>query len=581
MISMRLANAVDARALPQAPGLLFGLCTLAIVSSLVLGGGTHGGFLSDAILQFLTIPLLLVSFWQLLGLRSDTAVQATPLRWELAFCAALVAVPLVQLVPFPPLIWTALPNRQAVAGAFELLGGRVPWMPISVSPEATWLSAVSLIPPLAIFLGTLLLSYRERRLMSLVVLSIGVVSVFLGLVQVAQGPSSSLRFFTFTNPTEAVGFFANRNHLAALLYALTLLGACWAIDAAFAAAATWDRRRYDGPAIVVLVASFTLLIILVSAQAMARSRAGLALTMLAVFAAFALVYSDRRATGDDPRALSRVTPAKLLLFATTLAILFSVQFTLYRVMERFGSDPLEDGRISFARSTIEAARAYMPFGSGVGTFVPVYGMFEKPQDAMINAYANHAHDDILEAWLETGVLGIALMGLFAAWLARRSVTAWRRAPPGMREIDLLLARAATVIVVLLLLHSSVDYPLRTSAMMAVFAFACALLVDPTGEPDSEPRGHRQNVRQTERVGQRETPGQRERVTQNQLRHAADNPAPPLLPVGRVAGGAAIPSPKFGELWGKDVEWPEAWRKPTKPQPSTATNSEKPIGSRGE
>jgi O-antigen ligase len=546
MISMRLANAVDARALPQAPGLLFGLCTLAIVSSLVLGGGTHGGFLSDAILQFLTIPLLLVSFWQLLGLRSDTAVQATPLRWELAFCAALVAVPLVQLVPFPPLIWTALPNRQAVAGAFELLGGRVPWMP-----------------------------------MSLVVLSIGVVSVFLGLVQVAQGPSSSLRFFTFTNPTEAVGFFANRNHLAALLYALTLLGACWAIDAAFAAAATWDRRRYDGPAIVVLVASFTLLIILVSAQAMARSRAGLALTMLAVFAAFALVYSDRRATGDDPRALSRVTPAKLLLFATTLAILFSVQFTLYRVMERFGSDPLEDGRISFARSTIEAARAYMPFGSGVGTFVPVYGMFEKPQDAMINAYANHAHDDILEAWLETGVLGIALMGLFAAWLARRSVTAWRRAPPGMREIDLLLARAATVIVVLLLLHSSVDYPLRTSAMMAVFAFACALLVDPTGEPDSEPRGHRQNVRQTERVGQRETPGQRERVTQNQLRHAADNPAPPLLPVGRVAGGAAIPSPKFGELWGKDVEWPEAWRKPTKPQPSTATNSEKPIGSRGE
>jgi O-antigen ligase len=565
MTSMRLANAVDARVLPQAPTLLFGLCALAIVSSLVLGGGTHSGFLSDAILQFLTIPLLLVSFWQLLGLRSDTAVQATPFKWELAFCAALVAVPLIQLIPLPPSIWTALPNRQAVAGAFELLGGRMPWMPISVSPEATWLSAVSLIPPLAIFLGTLLLSYRERRLMSLVVLTIGVVSVFLGLVQVAQGPSSSLRFFAFTNPTEAVGFFANRNHLAALLYALTLLAACWAIDAAFAAAATRDRRRYDGPAIVVLVASFTLLIILVSAQAMARSRAGLGLTMLAVFGAFALVYSDRRvATGVDRRALSRVTPTRLLLFATTLAILFSVQFTLYRVMERFGSDPLEDGRISFARSTIEAAKAYMPFGSGMGTFVPVYGMYEKPQDVMINAYANHAHDDILEAWLETGVLGIALMGLFAVWLVRRSVTIWRRAPPGMREIDLLLARAATVIVVLLFLHSLVDYPLRTSAMMAVLAFVCALLVDPTGEPESEPRGRRQNVQQTERVGQRETVGQSERVTQNQLRHAADNFVPPPLPVGRVAGGAPIPSHKSGEPWGKDIEWPEAWRKPTKP-----------------
>jgi O-antigen ligase len=568
MTSMRLANAVDARVLPQAPRLLFGLCALAIVSALVLGGGTHSGFLSDAILQFLTIPLLLVSLWQLLGLRSDTAVRATPLKWELAFCAALVAVPLIQLIPLPPSIWTALPNRQAVAGAFELLGGRMPWMPISVSPEATWLSAVSLIPPLAIFLGTLLLSYRERRLMSLVVLSIGVVSVFLGLVQVAQGPSSSLRLFAFTNPTEAVGFFANRNHLAALLYALTLLAACWAIDAAFAAAATRNRRRYDGPAIVVLVASFTLLIILVSAQAMARSRAGLGLTMLAVFGAFALVYSDRRvATPADSRALSSVTPARLLLFATTLAILFSVQFTLYRVMERFGSDPLEDGRISFARNTIEAAKAHMPFGSGMGTFVPVYAMFEKPQDVMINAYANHAHDDILEAWLETGVLGIALMGLFAAWLVRRSATIWRRAPPGVSEIDLLLARAATVIVVLLLLHSLVDYPLRTSAMMAVFAFACALLVAPVAEPAIELRDRRQNIR--------------ERPAQSYPRHAPVQVVSPPIPAGGTAARTAIAPTKSGELWGKDIEWPEAWRKPTKPQPSPATNSEKPIGSRGQ
>ena len=69
----------------------------------------------------------------------------------------------------------------------------------------------------------------------------------------------------------------------------------------------------------------------------------------------------------------------------------------------------------------------MPIGSGLGTFVPVYAMFEKPEDAS-PTYVNHAHNDILEVWLETGVLGLVLMGLFVVWLVRRSVEIWRSAP---------------------------------------------------------------------------------------------------------------------------------------------------------
>ena len=183
-------------------------------------------------------------------------------------------------------------------------------------------------------------------------------------------------------------------------------------------------------AIVALVASFTVLIILVSAQAMARSRAGLGLTMVAVFGALALAYWDRRAArGKGHRGASGVTPAKVLLGATALGIVLSVQFALYRVMERFVAiDPLEDTRTFIARSTIEAAKGHMPFGSGMGTFVPVYAMYEKVQDTLINGYVNHAHDDILELWLETGVVGIVLMGVFVMWLVLRSMKIWRRGP---------------------------------------------------------------------------------------------------------------------------------------------------------
>ena len=134
--------------------------------------------------------------------------------------------------------------------------------------------------------------------------------------------------------------------------------------------------------------------------------------MVALFASIALSFSNRRAG-------SRATlNKKVLLGALAVAVIFSLQFALYRVLER-ASDLTQDDRPIFARTTIEAAIANMPIGSGLGTFVPVYAMFEKPQDAS-PAYVNHAHNDILEVSLETGVLGLASYGAVRG-LARASV----------------------------------------------------------------------------------------------------------------------------------------------------------------
>src|SRR5262249_50217627 len=127
-----------------------------------------------------------------------------------------------------------------------------------------------------------------------------------------------------------------------------------------------------------------------------------------------------------------------------------------------------------------AAKAYMPLGSGMGTFPSVYVLFEKPQDALIDVYANRAHNDVLELALEAGVVGLGLTVLFVAWLAARSVKVWVGRNLALGGIDLSLARAATVVVGLILAHSLVDYPLRTGAIMGVLAFACGLLVVPLG-----------------------------------------------------------------------------------------------------
>ncbi len=92
---------------------------------------------------------------------------------------------------------------------------------------------------------------------------------------------------------------------------------------------------------------------------------------------------------------------------------------------------------------------------------------------MIGSYVNRAHDDYLELWLEAGVVGATFGAIGLIWIGRNAISPWRRADAG--SADNLLARAATISIALLLLHSFVDYPLRTSAMLAFFAVACALL----------------------------------------------------------------------------------------------------------
>jgi O-antigen ligase len=455
------------------------------------------------------------------------------MRWALVFCLLLTALPLVQLIPLPPMLWAALPARPAEAAAFPLLNRDLPWMPISVSPTATWLSLLSLIPPIAIFLGTVLLGYRQRRLLSLVLSGFGIISVFLGLAQIAQGPSSSLRFFDYTNDTEAVGFFANRNHFAALLYCLMLFAAAWAVSVSFG-----NHRELRGPKIIATVASFTVLVALIAAQAMARSRAGLGLTIVALFGAFALAFvgQARESTGT--------LATKLLAAAITLALVFGVQFALYRILERFAIDPLADGRVVYARITAEAAKSFIPLGAGEGTFVPVYAGFEKPQDTSADTFANRAHNDFVEGLLESGIVGIVLLALFLAWFVRASLRAWRRPVPNIPHIDRLLPLAATIVAGLLLAHSFADYPLRTAAMMGIFAFASALLIEPVAGAQDVVQARSQRVWGLERAD---------------LSLAAQ-PA--------VASSAPAGSLKPRQRWGADVAWPDEWRKLQDPPGST-------------
>ena len=578
----------------------------AIVLCLVLGGATRGGFLADAALQLLSIPLLMIT---LLRWANYDAGGASPSgsRSSFILCGLIVLLPLMQVVPLPPALWSLLGGRGVVVESFEIMGQALPWRPISVAPHATWFALLSFIPAITVFLATLQVGWGGRRILTVVVIVFGGFSVCYGLLQVAQGPGSPLRLFAVTNADDAVGLFANRNHFAALLYCVLALVLAWAIATTAELAANADKG-YPTHLLVPALLGVALVGMLMVAQGAARSRAGIGLTVVLLVLALMLPQGSKSTPVKVQQ--QRLHVGRYAVGGIFLVFMLAGSSTLMRVLERFDSDPLKDWRIPFGRNTIEAALAHMPFGSGIGTFPPVYAAFEKAGDVTA-AFANRAHNDILEAWLEAGIPGIAVFALFVVWLAARAIHLFRQdRGQGMSGLDGLLAISASAAIVLLLLHSLVDYPLRTAAMSGLFAFFCALLLPPPPQAVAREEVSAGEISVKHRSGRKSRdfsaphytpPGDFPPVTASAdgvAAVAAPTPlpnwnfpadpsptAPAPLPASGVAAWPAEPTPQApqprtsGSRWGDSVSWPDAWtatpEPPANPAAPGAPNPSKP------
>jgi O-antigen ligase len=121
---------------------------------------------------------------------------------------------------------------------------------------------------------------------------------------------------------------------------------------------------------------------------------------------------------------------------------------------------------------LHAARAFLPFGAGYGTFEPVYQRFEL-NSLLSTIYLNQAHNEPVQLAIEGGLPALLLLILFLGWWLHASVRAVR---PRGSESRRALATAMTAVTLILLLSSLVDYPLRTPLLSGLFTIACVELV---------------------------------------------------------------------------------------------------------
>ena len=413
---------------------------------LILGGASAAGLWANVALQLIAVAILFAA----VAVRPDPplALPARRLQWLLALLAGLV---LVQLVPMPPALWTALPGRDHVREGFELLGLPIPWLPISLAPDNTLASALWLLPAVAVMLAMLRLGARESWIVWAIV-GTTALSVLIGTLQIAGGPESPWYFYEITNYGVTVGFFSNANHMATLLVSLLpFLGALYMIGR------RRGRAREKAAGLWLILGG--ILAMLIVGLAINGSLAGIGLAVPVAAATLLLMLGRRR---TPVWALAGV----LLLTTASVTAVFSGRFDNNLISDEAPGDVVS--RYTTFTTSFEAVKDYFPFGSGIGTFRPIYRMYEDP-DRVTTTYINHVHSDWIEIVLEAGVLGLALALAFLLWWARRAIAMWRAAEPDY------LARAATIASAAIIAHSLVDYPLRTAAIGAVFAACCAIM----------------------------------------------------------------------------------------------------------
>ncbi|TIX68513.1 MAG: O-antigen ligase family protein [Mesorhizobium sp.] len=387
--------------------------------SLLIGGGTASGLYTDTLIEVAAIVSAAAVFSRTSGQRIPHSVL-----WLLVFAMALV---ILQIVPLPAAIFNEL--RPELLLGDPWLAGESGFRFVSVGVGRTVECLLYLAASAAFFLSVLRL--RTEQVQGLLpFFFMGVICNGLaGAIQYSLSDDiviEGLLPFTIT-----AGLFANQNHFAALLFVSIPFVVYYGL--------------FRGHLLSGSLGLVTLLLLLLAAGSRAGVLIGLSITVLSI------VFLAAR---------SKVSGLSILAIFVVLSVYTIGAWT------KIDADAIDPafGRREFARTTVEGIQDNLATGVGFGNFQKAYQIYEK-EEMIFSKYVNHAHNDYLEITLEGGAPAILLMTFYFILLCV-ALSRIRRDP---------LQKAAFLSVSFLLIHSLVDYPLRTEALAMTFAYMNAII----------------------------------------------------------------------------------------------------------
>jgi O-antigen ligase len=455
-----------------------------------------GGVVRSGRYEYLLLLGLLAMILSLGRARDEWApLPGGVVRWTLALLPVYV---LMQVVPLPvSLVRVLSPARAEGVAALDLIGAKVNFASLSVSPAATFQSFLLVCGYSIIFLlvreltwrfgvmpqpgsrsggftppfsgwrgkpaatfepGTEVLHYERSRWLAIwPLVAIGALEAGLGLCQYFGGTGEQVRWGTYVNHNHYAGFLEMALPFA-VVYPVALLRRARSrghspVAPALAACGVWALA---GLMFAGIVHSF--------------SRMGFIATLSSLFVMGTLAFGTRQLSWV---ASSRKRQGGAVGLVAALVLAGFVFLPPDKLILRFAQIAsveglTAEGRINLWAETVLLIRAYPFFGCGLGGYETAFWRFKVSGVLLTDDFA---HNDYLQLLAELGLVGFAIGATLAFSVVRMAVRrAVRSADPAARYFAVACAGALAAI----LLHSLADFNLYIPANAMLLAWIAGM-----------------------------------------------------------------------------------------------------------
>ena len=407
---------------------------------------------------------------------SQAQARSGPPWLPLGLLGAYTALVAFQLVPLPETLRGWLAPGSVGAG------------PVSVDPFATGGTLLLCGAYLSAFALVVLLVRSEERLrwLLLVVVGSGVFQALVATFLFSQREGYEFLFMKFPPSDRATGTFASFDHLAGYMEICLALGLGLMLSSTVAngrAAEGWRNNLVQTLQFVMSAKMLVrlLLITMVIALVLTRSRGGNAAFFIALFITGALV------AWRSPQ-LRRLTLIVVTSILVVDLLIIGQWVGLDKVVQRLQgtaatveqADAREERGLNLRREetleerlygaefALDMVKARPLLGFGGGSFYIAFPAFKGEHPL---GFYDHAHNDYVEVAATTGLLGLGLLLSLCAAAFWRAVRALDDGHPPLARG---MAAGVVMAIISLAIHSMVDFNLQIPANALTFTTVLAL-----------------------------------------------------------------------------------------------------------
>lgn len=378
----------------------------------------------------------------------------------------------------PPLIllylYTALLFFQSKVTYFA---GASHWLPVSTDAYST---KIQLLFTLGLIFNFISLSYlcakweRVKMLLGVVVV-LGAYQACLGMYLYGIEASYQFIYFPVNHGNRMLGTYGNPNHFAGLMEIClsVTLGLMLTYFTTKTVRKSLTSTKLSVYFFDILSPKFLLrllVVLLFVALLLSESRMGNAGFMAALIITLMLGAILMK---NWQKKIFILLLSIIVVDAFLVGQMIGVQKVVTRIQEtsvskesRMSQESLEE-RLLPSSNGIDIVKERPVFGFGAGAFYATYGHFYSPEKY---GYFEHAHNDYVEVLIETGWVGLMLLGSLALILLGISAKLMAEESVKSRGIGVIGLMMTTA----MLIHSGVDFNFHITANILIYMFIYAI-----------------------------------------------------------------------------------------------------------